>query len=124
MAKAAVLETKPLTEALRKELAHPPKGCADCPLVLVCRKCDDSSDVIAFLSKKTRAEVRTVRCQKVCESPVAGLQVDGRMEWFERMDGGKALKAMAELLKQKPPKRLPKPLKKRRSKERSGCLPR
>ena len=121
---SAVLEAKPLSDAGRKALVQPTKGCATCPLVLVCRKCKGSEDVVKFLLKRTNASVRTVRCQKVCEGPVAGLRLDGRMEWFERMDGGKPLKAMAELLLQKPPTKLPKPLKKRRSRERSGCLPR
>jgi hypothetical protein len=122
--KSAVLEAKPLTEAGRKALIHRAKGCAACPLVLVCRKCKRSEDVLKFLLRRTDASVRTVRCQKVCEGPVAGLHVDGRMEWFERMDGAKPLKAMVELLSQKPPTKLPKPLKKRRSRERSGCQPR
>jgi hypothetical protein len=122
--KSAVFEAKPLSDAGRKALAEPGEGCAACPLVLVCRKCKKSEDVVKFLLRRTKASVRTVRCQKVCESPVAGLLVAGRMEWFERMDGAKALKTMAELLLQKPPSKLPKPLKKRRSRERSGCLPR
>ena len=124
MAKSAVLEAKPLTQAIRKELVDPAKSCAGCPLVLVCRKCDGSDKVLEFLLTRTKSNVRTVRCQKVCEGPVAGLRVDGRMEWFEKMDGSKQLKAMQELLGQKPPRKLSKPLKKRRSRERSGCLPR
>lgn len=123
MAKSALLEAKPLSEAGRKALISS-DSCNECPLVVVCRKCDDSAEVISFLQKHTKAAVRTVRCQKVCESPVAGLRVDGRMEWFERMDGSKALKSLAELLRQKPPKKLPKRLKRRRSKARSGCMPR
>jgi hypothetical protein len=122
--KSAVLEAKPLSQAGRKALVQSPEGCVACPLVLVCRKCEGSENVTKFLLKRTKASVRTVRCQKVCESPVAGLLVAGRMEWFERMDGAKPLKAMAELLLQKPPSKLPKPLKKRRSRKRSGCLPR
>jgi len=125
MAKSSVLEAKPLSESGRKTLAQPSNAChSDCPLVVVCRKCKGHEEVIAFLQRHTRAEVRTVRCQKVCEEPVAGLRVDGRMEYFEKVDGPKQLKALAELLRQKPPTRLPKALKKRRSRERSGRLPR
>lgn len=122
--KSALLEAKPLSEAGRQALVEPAGSCAACPLVLVCRKCDGSDKVLAFLCARTKAMVRTVRCQKVCEGPVAGLRVNGRMEWFERMDGRKPLEAMAELLLQRPPVKLPKPLKKRRSRERSGHLPR
>ncbi len=122
--KSALLEAKPLSQAGRQALARPAASCTGCPLVLVCRKCKRSEEVLEFLLQRTKSNVRTVRCQKVCEGPVAGLRVRGRMEWFERMDGGKALKALAELLSQKPPAKLPKPLRKRRSRERSGCLPR
>jgi hypothetical protein len=101
------------------------KSCpSDCPLVFVCRKCKHSEEVVDFLHTRTSATVKTVRCQKVCDGPVAGLRVDGRMEWFEKMDGSKQLKAMVCLIEQRPPKKLPKPLKKRRSRARSGFLPR
>jgi len=125
MAKSSVLAAKPLSDSERKTLVHPSKACpSDCPLVVVCRKCKGHEEVIAFLQRHTPATVRTARCQKVCEEPVAGLRVGGRMEWFEKLDGSKQLKAMAELLRQKPPSSLPKALRKRRSRERSGCLPR
>ncbi|MGQ0678598.1 MAG: hypothetical protein ACT4OM_02885 [Actinomycetota bacterium] len=89
--------------------------------MLVCRKCAGHEEVVDFLRKKTRATVKTVRCQKVCASPVAGIKVDGRLEWFEKMDSTKRLKALACLTKPKPPAKIPKVLKKRRSKDRSGC---
>jgi hypothetical protein len=28
-------------------------------------------------------KVKRVKCQDLCEGPVAGVEVDGRMEWFE-----------------------------------------
>ena len=125
MAKSSVLEAKPVSEPGRKTLVLPSEACpSDCPLVVVCRKCKGHEKLIGFLQRHTRAEVRTVRCQKVCEEPVAGLRVDGRMEYFEQLDGSKQLEAMAELLGQKPPTTLPKALKKRRSRERSGRPPR
>lgn len=96
----------------------------DCPLVFVCRKCEHHEDVMHDLRRTTKARIMTVRCQKVCESPVAGLRFRGRMEWFERVDGPKALQGLAQLLSGDPPERLPKALKKRRSKKRSGRPPR
>ena len=29
------------------------------------------------------SRVRTVKCQDLCEGPVAGVEVGGRVEWFE-----------------------------------------
>lgn len=118
MAKSSVLDA-----AERKSLSS--KGCPqDCPLVLVCRKCDHHEQVIDFLSTRTRAAVRTVRCQKVCEGPVAGIKVDGKMQWFGKMAKAKHLKAFALLAAQRPPSRVPAVLNGHRSRERSGCLPR
>lgn len=100
-------------------------SCADdCPLVYLCRKCKHHDAVAGYLSEHTRAKIETVRCQKVCESPVAGLRIKGRMEWFERVDGPKALRALASLASGLEPYRLPKSLRKRRSKKRSGRPPR
>lgn len=112
-----------------EDTAADPTGLAgacptDCPLVYLCRKCKGSDAVAGYLRRETSATVTTVRCQKVCESPVAGLQVDGRMEWFERVDGPKALQALASLASGWVPEQLPKCLKKRRSKKRSGHPPR
>jgi hypothetical protein len=100
-----------------------PDACAGCPLVtvLVCRKCKGSDKVVDFLTTQTRANVKTVRCQKVCEGPVAGLSIRGRMEWFGKMKGPKALSAMAALAGVSTPKKIPKPLRKRLAHERSGC---
>lgn len=103
-----------------------PAACADCPLVtvLVCRKCKGSDKVIEFLAAHSRANVKTVRCQKVCEGPVAGLALQGRMEWFGRLKGPKQLEAMAALTNGGSKKKVPKTLRKRLSEDRSGCRPR
>lgn len=103
-------------------LAKVPDACADCPLVtvLVCRKCKGSEKVIDFLTSETRASIKTVRCQKVCEGPVAGISIRGKLEWFERMKGKKALTAMAALTNVSSPKKVPKQLRKRVCLERSG----
>lgn len=104
-------------------IAGPADACSDCPLVtvLVCRKCKGSDKVVDFLATQTRANVKTVRCQKVCEGPVAGLSIRGRLEWFGKMKGPKALSAMAALTSVSTPKKIPKTLRKRLAHERSGC---
>jgi len=100
--------------------------CEDCPLVTVwvCRKCKGSDTVVDFLTDETRASVKTVRCQKVCKGPVAGLAVRGRMEWFGRLKGPKQLDAMKRMVGASPAPKVPKRLRKRMSEERSGCRPR
>jgi len=96
--------------------------------VMVCRKCKRHACVEDFLREHTRAEIRLVRCQKICEAPVAGVEVRGRMEWFEHMDRPKALVALAKLVRRreqgKKPKPLQKPLAKRRRRAWSGRPPR
>lgn len=103
-------------------LPNLPDACAGCPLVtvLVCRKCKGSEKVVDFLTTQTHASVKTVRCQKVCEGPVAGISIRGKLEWFERMKGKKALTAMAALTNTSSPKKVPKQLRKRVCLERSG----
>lgn len=100
--------------------------CAGCPLVtvMVCRKCKGSDKVVEFLTSQTRARVRTVRCQKVCKGPVAGLAIRGRMEWFGRLKGPKQLEALKRLVATGRPAKIPKTLRKRLSEDRSGCRPR
>ncbi len=90
--------------------------------VFVCRKCKQHECILRYLEKQTDACVKTVRCQKVCDSPVAGLRVDGRWEWFGPVDGPKQLKALASLVAGDAS--IPKPLKKCRSRGRSGAAPR
>ncbi len=110
----------------KQVLAAIPDACASCPLVtvLVCRKCKGSDRVVDFLATHSRANVKTVRCQKVCEGPVAGLLVKGRMEWFGRLKGSKQLVAIASLAGTASPGKVPKGLRKRMSQDRSGCRPR
>jgi hypothetical protein len=70
------------------------------------------------------AEVTEVRCQSVCEGPVAGVEVDGRLEWFERVRTAKARRGLRRLLAAGGAGPLPKPLAKRRRSKRSGKLKR
>jgi hypothetical protein len=90
--------------------------------VLVCRKCKGHECIVAYLQKQTDASVKTVRCQKVCDSPTAGMRVEGEWEWFGPVKGHKKLKALALLAEGA--SSVPKPLEKCRSRGRSGCSPR
>jgi hypothetical protein len=77
-----------------------------------------------FLRAETAASLRCVGCQKVCKQPVAGLAVNGRLEWFTRLDEPKRLTAMAKLVANHGRGELPAALEKSRSRERSGRSPR
>jgi hypothetical protein len=66
------------------------------------------------------ADVHLVRCQKVCEGPVLGVRVGGRIEWFERIRGEKSRRAGLRLVTTGGP--LPERLARRRSRKRSGQL--
>ena len=90
--------------------------------VFVCRKCKQHECIVRYLGKHTDVCVKTVRCQKVCDSPVAGLRVEGRWEWFGSVEDPKQLKALASLAQGETS--IPKPLKKCRSRDRSGSCPR
>jgi hypothetical protein len=63
------------------------------------------------------ARVRTVGCQKVCRGPVAGLEVDGCLEWFADLGSDKARRRLVKLIRKG---RIGKGLEKRRAKHRSG----
>jgi len=88
------------------------------PKVFVCKKCKRHQCVEDALVK---AEAKTilVGCQKICSGPVAGLCVDGQMEWFDRLDTGKRLAGL-RLLANHPTARPVKALRRRRVSKRSG----
>jgi hypothetical protein len=90
--------------------------------VLVCRKCKGHQRIVEYLEEHAAGPIKTVRCQKVCESPVAGLRVDGRWEWFASLRSPKTIKALTHLAGD--PSSVPKQLEKCRSRGRSGCGPR
>jgi hypothetical protein len=66
-------------------------------------------------------EVVAVRCQSICDGPVAGVEVDGRLEWFEDLRRPKTHAAVAGLVRH-PRGPLPDRLRKRRVRKRSGRL--
>ena len=92
------------------------------PLIHVCRGSDCRKDHSKRLDRapvELDGELVEVRCQKLCDGPVVGVEVDGRLEWFERVRGAKAVHTFVDLVRGG---RLRDVLKKRRSKKRAGRL--
>ena len=77
------------------------------------RKKKGLKDELALLP----VDVSRVGCQKICKGPVVGVEVDGQLEWFERMGSKKAVRELCELVRKD---EIPKPLRKRHHPERSG----
>ena len=94
------------------------------PTVYVCKKCDGHKRVEKFLRSETNASLKFVGCQDVCKDPVAGLDVNGRLEWFTQLDDSKRLGALARLIADRGRGGLPAALEKARSRSRSGRGPR
>jgi hypothetical protein len=94
------------------------------PTVAVCRKCKNHECLTEILESHADVSLRLVKCQKICHGPVVGLPVDGRMEWFERVDGVKEVAALVRITRNGHHDSIPKPLKKRRVKKYSGRPPR
>jgi len=92
--------------------------------VLVCRKCKGSQCLQEFLEDVAGLEVRTVGCQKVCKGAVVGVEVHGRMEWFQRVNRPKPMVALARLAQRGGKGKLAKPLANRWVAKRSGRPPR
>ena len=85
-----------------------------------CRKADGHKALRARLGDVDGVDVRTVACQGICKGPVAGVEVDGRLEWFKRIRGAKARRALLRLVQTRGP--LPGRLRKRRVAKRAGRL--
>ena len=66
------------------------------------------------------ADVREVRCQKVCKGPVAGTRVDGHLEWFGKLRKGRDRVAMAKLVRKGG--RVPGVLQDRRARKRRDLV--
>jgi hypothetical protein len=67
------------------------------------------------------ADVELVRCQSICKGPVAGVEVDGRLEWFRRVRRT-GRRALAAWLLDGGRRRLPDALRERRVRKRRGRL--
>jgi hypothetical protein len=92
--------------------------------IVVCRKCRNHECLTEILEARADVSLRLVRCQKICRGPVVGVAVAGRMEWFERVDGVKAIAALVRVARKKRVDSVPKPLRKRRVKSHAGRAPR
>ena len=66
------------------------------------------------------ADVADVRCQRVCDGPLAGAAIEGSLVWFKSVDSEKARRQLVDLVAGSG--RLRHSLKKRRVKKRSGRL--
>jgi hypothetical protein len=65
------------------------------------------------------ARVQHVKCQKICEGPVAGVAVDGTLQWFDALDSRKRTDAFLSLVRTGG---VSAKLKKRRVAKRKGKL--
>ncbi len=92
--------------------------------MFVCRECKHHGRVAKFLGGRPDVKVKLVGCQKICEEPAAGLVVNGRIEWFGRLDSAAALKAIGRLVDASGKGPVPAQLEKLRSSKRSGRSPR
>ena len=70
------------------------------------------------------ADVRLLRCQKICHGSVVLITLDGELEWFERIDSAKACVDVKKAVIAGKRKKLSPRLKKRRLKRLSGRSPR
>jgi hypothetical protein len=66
------------------------------------------------------ANVDDCGCVKICHGPVAGLLVDGQLEWFRGLHSGKSIKQLRKLVKAG---KLSQSLAKLRVPKRSGKKP-
>ena len=64
-----------------------------------------------------RVTVCDVGCQKICDGPVVGLRIKGSWEWFKELSKGKVRSALLDTLETG---KMPKSLKRKRVKSRSG----
>ena len=92
--------------------------------VNVCRKCKNHDCIVDILRRRTDVSVELVRCQKICHGPVVGLPVAGKMEWFEKVERLREVAALVLVTSKRGNGSIPKPLRKRRLKKRSGRAPR
>ena len=72
-----------------------------------------------LLAVEEQCTIQPVGCQKICDAPVVGVEVDGTVEWFGPIDSDKSRAGLVTLLTEG---RLKKPLKKRHARKRSGQL--
>jgi hypothetical protein len=64
------------------------------------KDCRKKSDQLCALkdSLQGQGEIISVQCQKICKGPVAGLEIDGQIEWFSKLNDEKSLRHLGVLL--------------------------
>jgi hypothetical protein len=74
--------------------AHRKNGCYVCT-DKDCRRDEGYAELVKALQATGR--VREVDCQDLCDGPVAGVTIDGRVEWFEKVRKERARQAVVAL---------------------------
>ena len=82
-----------------------------------CRRDKCHKDLVVALD--AAGHVTKVRCQDICKGPVAGVEVDGTVEWFRRVRKPKHRKALVKLARRSR-LRIPDALESRWVPKRSG----
>lgn len=83
-----------------------------------CRKRGDDTETIVSILEAAGVTWEPVRCQKICSGPVLGLVVSGKLQWFEKLRGKDARRALRRFLSGGKSK----PLWKHRVRSRAGKL--
>lgn len=83
-----------------------------------CRKRGSALQSLVEVLEERGIERKYVRCQKICSGPVLGVVVEGELQWFEKLRGKEARRALKRYLKSG----RRGPLWKHRVKKRAGKL--
>jgi hypothetical protein len=97
------------------------------PIAYVCQgsKCSRACGHEQLLRSMTKvADVRLVRCQKICHGSVVAVGLGKHLEWFERIDSAKAGVALKRAVDRGTRRGMSSRLKKRRIKRRVDHHPR
>lgn len=89
------------------------------PTVFVCGECRGRRALVEVL-QQAGVKVEKVGCQKLCDGPVAGASVKGRLEWFGELHKHKHHRALAELAAAGDHADVPAVLERHLLKKRSG----
>ena len=86
-----------------------------------CRRDDGHRELLGSL--RAVGDVTRVKCQDLCEGPVAGVIIDGRVEWFEKLSKERHQRVVAHLVERGATK-VPSDLKDRWAKKHGGKIKR
>ena len=91
--------------------------------VYVCTGSDCAKDKKKLRNLKqtisAEAKVKRVKCQKICDGPVAGIMIEGTLTWFEELNSAKRRESLLYYLQTG---KTNKTLKKQICKKRTGKL--